>query len=76
MSIVPPPPPNYSLKFSPAMLASDYAGWQFIDRGFDEHGSYVAIQRDDNEVQYLLRGLIGDEWLLRNLTTEQLCEVL
>jgi hypothetical protein len=76
MSIIPPPHINYSLKLSAASLASDYAGWQFIDRGIDERGSYVAIERSDSAAQYLLRGAIGDEWLVQNLTDEQIAAVL
>jgi hypothetical protein len=74
MSIIPPPHINYALKLSPAQIASDYAGWEFIERGFDERGSYVVIERDS--YQYVLRGQIGDEWLVQNLTDEQIAAVL
>lgn len=74
MSIVPPAHYNYSLKFSPSELASAFAGWQFIERSFDKRGPYIAIER--SEAQYLLRGAIADEWLVQNLTDEQIAAVL
>jgi hypothetical protein len=76
MSIIPPTHYDYSLKFSPAALASDYAGWRFIERSFDQHGAYIAIERSESADQYLLRGRIADEWLVQNMTDEQIAAVL